>query len=146
MRSKKEEKNIQGNALNGSINLIGVGTSITGDISCKGDIRIDGEIRGNIISKSKVVIGVTGIVTGDIIGTQADVSGTLKGEVSVSEILYLKASAKVNGDINTNKLIVESGAVFTGNCNMGIDLDASGEEKSNESEQKRQELNPTTAS
>lgn len=119
MFEKKEHRATTENVINGSINLIGQGTIITGDLTCKGDIRIDGEIVGNVISKSKVVIGATGSVTGDVIGSNADISGVLKGDVTVNDTLFLKSTAVLNGDIVTNKLIVESGAVFTGNCNMG---------------------------
>lgn len=120
MFEKKEHKVIKENELSGSINLIGQGTTITGDLSCKGDIRIDGEIVGNVISKAKVVIGNTGKVIGDIIGLNADISGDLKGDLTVTDTIFLKSSARIEGDMVTNKLIVESGAIFSGHCNMGI--------------------------
>ncbi len=120
MFEKKEHKVIKENELSGSINLIGQGTTITGDLSCKGDIRIDGEIIGNVISKAKVVIGNTGKVIGDIIGLNADISGDLKGDLTVTDTIFLKSSARIEGDMVTNKLIVESGAIFSGHCNMGI--------------------------
>jgi cytoskeletal protein CcmA (bactofilin family) len=119
MFAKKEHNATTENVINGSINLIGQGTTITGDLTCKGDIRIDGEIIGNVISLAKVVIGVTGSVKGDVIGSNADISGVLTGDLTVNDTLFLKGSAVLNGDIVTNKLIVEAGAVFTGNCNMG---------------------------
>ena len=119
MFAKKEHNATTENVINGSINLIGQGTTITGDLTCKGDIRIDGEIIGNVISMAKVVIGATGSVIGDVIGSNADISGKLKGDLTVNDTLFLKGSAVLNGDIVTNKLIVEAGAVFTGNCNMG---------------------------
>lgn len=118
--NKQEVSPTNENVISGSINLIGVGTSITGDVSCKGDIRIDGNIMGNVISKSKVVIGSTGSVTGDINCSHADISGYHKGDISVAETLFLKSTARIEGDIITHKLIVEAGAVFTGNCNMGV--------------------------
>jgi cytoskeletal protein CcmA (bactofilin family) len=102
-----------------SINLIGAGTTIEGDIRSNGDIRIDGTVFGNVISKAKVVIGTTGVVEGDITSANADISGTVKGKTNISELLFLKASSKINGDIVTGKLIVEVGASFTGSCNMG---------------------------
>lgn len=119
MFAKKEHNATSENVINGSINLIGQGTTITGDLTCKGDIRIDGEIIGNVISMAKVVIGNTGSVKGDVIGSNADISGVLTGDLTVNDTLFLKSSAVLNGDIVTNKLIVEAGAVFTGNCNMG---------------------------
>ena len=104
---------------NASINLIGAGTVIEGDVKSNGDIRIDGAVYGHVFSKAKVVVGNTGLVEGDINCVNADVSGTVKGKSTVSELLFLKASSKMNGDIITGKLVVEVGATFTGSCNMG---------------------------
>ena len=102
-----------------SINLIGTGTVIEGDIRSNGDIRIDGAVHGNVYSKAKVVVGNTGLVEGNINCQNADVSGTVKGKSTINELLFLKASSKMNGDIVTGKLVVEVGATFTGSCNMG---------------------------
>lgn len=102
-----------------SINLIGAGTSIEGEVTSAGDIRIDGTIVGSVSSKAKVVVGSTGVIQGDIICQNADISGTVKGKTNVTEMLFLKATARMNGDIQTGKLVVEVGAVFTGSCNMG---------------------------
>lgn len=104
---------------NSSINLIGAGTVIEGDIRSNGDIRIDGTVHGKVISKAKVVVGSTGTVDGDVTCQSSDLSGTVKGKMSVSELLFLKSSAKIIGDIVTGKLVVEVGATFTGSCNMG---------------------------
>ncbi len=112
-----QTKNGENNS--GTINIIGAGTSIEGEVRSNGDIRIDGTIKGSITSKARVVIGSTGMVEGDVICQNADVSGSIKGRTTVSELLFLKATAKVNGDIITGKLVVEVGASFTGACNMG---------------------------
>lgn len=103
---------------NNAINLLGIGTEITGDITSNGDIRIDGILIGNIITKGKVVIGETGKVKGEITCKNSDVSGSIDGKIVVSQLLSLKVSANVNGDIQTNKLSIEPGSKFTGNCNM----------------------------
>jgi cytoskeletal protein CcmA (bactofilin family) len=92
---------------------------IEGDIRSSGDIRIDGTVHGNVYSKAKIVIGSTGLVEGDINCQNADVSGTIKGKSGINELLFLKSTSKLNGDIITGKLIVEVGASFTGTCNMG---------------------------
>jgi cytoskeletal protein CcmA (bactofilin family) len=116
---KSKEKNTKNQDLNqGSYNLIGPGTLIKGDITSKGDIRIEGCLNGTIILKAKLVIGQTGTVEGNIEAQNADVSGTINGNVVVAELLFLKASARINGDIVTGKLVVESGAVFNGSCIM----------------------------
>src|SRR4051812_8821788 len=102
-----------------SINLIGAGTVVEGDIKSTGDIRIDGTVYGSVFSKAKVVVGATGLVEGNISSTNSDISGSVKGKTNVSELLFLKSTAKVSGDIVTGKLVVEVGATFTGSCNMG---------------------------
>jgi len=102
-----------------AINMIGSGTVITGDIKSKGDIRIDGSLIGSIKTEGKVVVGEGGIVEGDVVCQDADIAGVLKAKISVSQLLSLKSSAKLNGDIITNKLSIEPGASFTGSCSMG---------------------------
>lgn len=104
---------------NGSVNLIGVGTIIEGEIKSNGDIRIDGTVSGSLTSKAKVVVGNTGIIEGDVNCQNADVSGKIKGKLAVSELLFLKSTSFITGDIITKKLVVEAGANFTGSCNMG---------------------------
>lgn len=107
------------NENNGVVNHIGVGTTITGEIISSGDIRIDGSLNGSINTKGKVVVGATGIVEGDVNCQNADISGELKASISVAELLSLKNTAKLHGDILTNKLAIEPGASFTGSCSMG---------------------------
>jgi len=102
-----------------SINLIGAGTVIEGEVKSSGDIRIDGTVIGTVHSKSKIVIGNTGRIDGDMYCQNADISGMIKGKSNVNEMLFLKSTGNIKGDIHTGKLVVEVGASFTGNCNMG---------------------------
>ena len=88
------------------------------DITSSGDIRVTGP-KGSINTKGKVVVGSTGIVEGDVVCQNADISGELKAKISVSELLALKSTAKLDGDIVTNKLAIEPGATFSGSCSMG---------------------------
>lgn len=103
------------------INIIGNGTTIKGDINASGDMRIDGTLIGSINSKGKVVIGVTGTVEGEIVCQNADFSGNIKAKVNVAELLAMKASANLVGDITTDKLSIEPGAKFSGTCKMPDD-------------------------
>ena len=102
-----------------SVNIIGAGTIIDGDITTNGDMRIDGSLKGSINVKGKLGGGTSGNIDGEIICQNADVSGTIKGKIAVSELLSLKASSKLTGDIITNKIAVEPGATFSGSCSMG---------------------------
>jgi cytoskeletal protein CcmA (bactofilin family) len=101
-----------------SINILGPGTVVKGDIHANGDFRIDGTLTGTISAKGKLVIGATGSVEGEISCQNADFSGYVKGKVNVSEMLALKSTAKIIGDIIINKLSIEPGAQFSGSCNM----------------------------
>src|ERR1043165_2473455 len=102
-----------------AINLIGLGTQITGDINSAGDVRIDGTLNGNIKLEGRLVIGPNGKIEGKVICQNAEISGEIKGTLEVVDMLSLKHTAKILGDIITGKLTIEPGAVFTGTCNMG---------------------------
>jgi cytoskeletal protein CcmA (bactofilin family) len=102
-----------------TINLIGVGTSIKGDMNSDGDMRVDGAVNGTVNCKGKLVIGNTGKIEGEISCQNADISGTITGNIVVLELLALKSTANIKGDIETGKLSVEPGASFTGSCSMG---------------------------
>lgn len=99
-------------------NNIVSGTIIKGDISSEGDFRIDGKLIGSINSKGKIVVGQSGIIEGEIICQNADVSGKIKAQVKVEHLLTMKSTAELNGDVTTGKLAIEPGAKFTGSCNM----------------------------
>lgn len=101
-----------------SVNIIGAGTVIEGDIKSDGDIRIDGTLNGSLITKGKLVLGTTGMVDGEVACQNADISGTINGKIKVTELLSLKATSKLTGDITTNKLSIEPGANFSGSCAM----------------------------
>lgn len=101
------------------INLVGKGTKITGDVTSDGDIRIDGELTGNLECSGRVVIGITGKVTGEIRCKNSEISGYQKGKLQIEQHLNLKSSSKVYGEISTGKLSIEPGALFSGSCQMG---------------------------
>jgi len=101
-----------------SVNMLGAGTTIKGDIQSNGDFRIDGILIGSITSKGKIVIGQTGSVDGEVNCRNADISGQVKAQLTVAELLTLKATAKLSGEITTSKLSIEPGARFSGTCNM----------------------------
>ncbi len=101
-----------------STSLIGAGTSMKGDITSNGDIRIDGTLVGNIHCTAKVVIGANGVVEGDISGQQADIMGKVTGTIKVKDLLQLKSNCTVNGNLHSAKLQIEPSASFNGQCHM----------------------------
>ncbi|MCD6112650.1 MAG: polymer-forming cytoskeletal protein [Bacteroidales bacterium] len=101
-----------------SVNLLGVGTKIKGDINTNGDFRVDGALIGTIITKGKIIVGESGSIEGEIKCKNADISGVIKAKITVAELLTLKSSSKFSGEVYTNKIAIEPGANFSGSCNM----------------------------
>lgn len=126
---------------NTTINLISNGTDITGDVKSNGDIRIDGSLTGNLNTKGKVVIGPTGKISGEVNCKNSEVSGVIEGKIIVGQLLNLKASSKILGDIVTAKLAIEPGAKFTGTCKMS-DTEENGGAISKEKTQENQGEKP----
>lgn len=117
-KSKENKMAKTGEFDTNTVTTISTGTIVTGDIHSEGDFRIVGKLIGNIHSTGKVVVGQNGIVEGDIYCQNADFSGKIKGNVEVENLLLLKASVSLDGNIITSKLSIESGAQYSGNCNM----------------------------
>ncbi len=107
-----------------AVNMIGKGTSIKGDIRSDGDFRVDGILHGSIQSNGKIVVGVSGIIEGDITCQNADFSGQVKATIRVRELLSLKATSRFTGEVHTGKLAIEPGAKFSGTCNMEDESEA----------------------
>ncbi|MCL2132181.1 MAG: polymer-forming cytoskeletal protein [Lentimicrobiaceae bacterium] len=101
-----------------SINIIGYGTEIQGNVNTTGDIRVDGKITGDFSTNQKLVIGQSGIIEGDITCRDCDVSGKIAGNVVVNEVIVLNSTADITGDISTRTLAIEMGAQFSGVCKM----------------------------
>jgi cytoskeletal protein CcmA (bactofilin family) len=94
------------------INNIGNGTVIEGNIRTEGDIRIDGKIVGNIVSKGRLVTGPTSEIIGDLVCVNGNIDGKVKGNIQVSETLRITKTAVIDGNISVKKLIVDEGAVI----------------------------------
>lgn len=102
------------------INIMNAGTSITGDLNSEGDLRIDGIVKGSITVKTKLVLGPSSKIDGNVKAANCDVQGTVNGNIYIEDLLTVKSTAKIVGDIKSQKLVIESGAEFNGNSQMGI--------------------------
>ena len=99
-------------------NVIAKNSVFKGDISSEGDFRIDGVLEGTLQTKGRVIIGKEGKITGNVEATNADVEGKFSGELKVTNILTIKSSAHISGDVFVGKLSVEPGAIFNATCAM----------------------------
>lgn len=116
MTTRPEE--MSGAVSSARLNTIAAGTSLVGNIEAASDCRIDGSIKGNIKCTSKIIIGQTGIVEGDIICDSIDIEGKVKANITANDIISLRATAVLAGDIASCKLAIEPGATFVGNCKI----------------------------
>lgn len=101
-----------------AVSMISSSTEITGNIITNGDIRIDGSLIGNISSALRIVLGEEGKIEGNIVCNNCEIAGMIHGDVTVNETLAIKGTANIHGNISANKLIIEQGAIFCGNCTM----------------------------
>lgn len=99
-------------------NAIANGTYIKGNINAQEDFRIDGSIEGDISCNGKVVVGPQAVITGNVSCINADVLGTINGNIELKESLIIRSSGKICGDITTRILSVEPDAFFSGRCVM----------------------------
>lgn len=99
-------------------NVIAQGTRIIGSIETNSDIRIDGTLEGDVNCRGKIVIGPQGVIKGNIDCISADILGSIDGKVLTTDMLSLKSSASIIGEIHTKALSIEPGATFNGTCEM----------------------------
>ena len=118
--SLKRSSGAENNNTETGINRIVEGTIVEGTINSDSNLRIDGEFKGNLITKGRLVVGLKGKVSGTVNCLCCDVEGTLEGEVTVLELLSMKSSSTVQGDLYYGQLSVEAGAKALGTFRMGV--------------------------
>ncbi|GAB6122704.1 bactofilin family protein [Dysgonomonas termitidis] len=122
-----KKNNIQGVVSAGSLgntpSVLSQSTMFSGEINSKGDLRIDGNVEGNIRCEGKVIIGPDGCVKGNIKSTSIELMGKINGDVIAYDIVRLKSSSYFKGEITAVNLEIEAGANFFGTCKMVTDQD-----------------------
>lgn len=98
--------------------VIGRETEFKGTITARGSIRIEGQMEGELVSSSQVMIGETGVVKANIQAQAALFAGMVTGNITVAKQLELLPTAKLYGDITVGSLVVGEGALFKGACVM----------------------------
>lgn len=117
MFSESKKKRASGET-RGQSNRIGKSTNIKGDVVSEADFRIDGKLEGSVETSGKIVIGASGIIIGKIICANADIEGKFNGELIVSNLLTLKNTAVIEGEVTVSKLSIDPGATFNATCAM----------------------------
>ncbi|MFM6946491.1 MAG: polymer-forming cytoskeletal protein [Flavobacteriales bacterium] len=100
------------------LNKIVAGTEINGDLTSDSNIHLEGEVNGNVSCAGRVVIGSSGKINGNLVCVHAEIEGAMEGQLMVENLLVLRSTARIKGDIQTMKLHIEEGAFFEGACVM----------------------------
>lgn len=95
------------------------GTEFEGELRFKDTFRIDGSVKGRIVSDNTLIVGESGRVDADIECAVVSIRGQVSGRVHGRERIELLAGSRVQATLVSPKLLIEEGAFFQGQCDMG---------------------------
>ena len=98
--------------------VIGKKTVVEGTLTGNELLRIDGLVKGKVLSEGRVIIGRDGKVEGEVRASEIFVGGIIEGELYAYGKVEANATGRIFGDIHTACLIVDENAVFEGRCEM----------------------------
>ncbi|MBI5546561.1 MAG: polymer-forming cytoskeletal protein [Deltaproteobacteria bacterium] len=113
--TKRDDDAVRGADLNA---VLGRGTEFEGKLTFEGDVRMEGRFSGEIFSKDRLQVGESAKVQAEITVGTITVYGEIVGNIKASQLVELKASARVKGNIETPALTIEKGVMFEGSCKM----------------------------
>ena len=100
--------------------IIGKGTRIEGNMEVSQSLRIDGVFKGSISTTDTLIVGSTGELSDVTIKVKnAIIGGSIKGNVTASNKVTLESTSRLDGDLTAKLLVIEEGALFSGNCTSG---------------------------
>ncbi len=100
--------------------LVGANSELSGDITVQGTLRVDGKFTGNI-NADWVILGESGSISGNVHARCAVIGGTIKGNIKAEELIEIKHTGQLWGDIYTKKLSVAEGGIFEGHSHIQKD-------------------------
>ncbi len=100
------------------VTLLGPGTMLRGDLQCRGTIRVEGTVFGDVASGDSVVLLESGRIQGNVAAGQVIVGGEIVGNVSAVERIEITAKGRVVGDMIAARISVHEGVLFEGRCTM----------------------------
>ena len=120
---------------------VGTGTTLTGETNFQAMLRVDGHLTGRVISDNgTLIVGSGGQVDADVLVSAATIGGTVNGDIVATEKVELGRTARVIGNIQTPRLMIEDGAIFEGSCSM-LKAKESSEKRAEEARQAQYVVN-----
>lgn len=99
--------------------VIGKETSLeTGKLMSKASVQINGSVAGDAVIDASLVVGLGGLIKGNVEANFILVAGTIEGNILAKEQLHVTKTAVINGDITCGSIIIDDGAVMNGNFKM----------------------------
>lgn len=99
--------------------FVGHGTVLTGETNFQAMLRVDGVLQGTVSSEAgTLIVGTNGQVDANVAVASATINGTVNGDIVATEKLHLGRTAKVVGNVQTPKIVIEEGAILEGSCSM----------------------------
>ena len=108
-------KGLTAEDLNG---FMDVGTEFIGELRFRDTFRIDGRVRGKVVSDNTLIVGESGQVEAEIDCGVVSIRGSVSGKIHARQRIELLAGCKVHGTLIAPKVVIEEGAFFEGNCDM----------------------------
>lgn len=95
------------------------GTEFIGELRFRDTFRIDGRLKGKVVSEHTLIVGETGQVDAEIECAVVSIKGTVSGRVHARQRIELLSGSRVQATLVSPRLMIEEGAVFQGQCDMG---------------------------
>jgi len=124
------------------LNFLGGGTVVEGSIHSENSVRVDGKIKGELICKNTLTVGLNGEIEGEVEAKNAIIGGKVKGKISIAEKVVLESKSVLIGELKASKLIIDEGAVFEGTSYMGQSKNPSPVEKSDVADKNQNYVKP----
>lgn len=100
------------------VSTIAQDMKITGDVTCTGVIKIEGQVEGSVKGARQVLIGRQGMVKGDVSAREAIIGGKIEGSVTASDRVEVQSTALINGDLFAKSMLVQEGGRINGAIRM----------------------------
>jgi cytoskeletal protein CcmA (bactofilin family) len=101
-----------------SQSLIQEGVSIRGEVRAEGDVRLEGNLEGSLVTDARIIVGATGRINADLEAEEVLVMGRVQGRVVGRKRIELRKGAHVEGDLVAQALVIEEGVFFQGLAQM----------------------------
>src|ERR1700675_123565 len=104
--------------------FIDQGVTLEGTLTVKGTFRVNGNVKGNIISEQTVILGEGAKVEGQIEGNRVVISGRFDGVIFAKGRVEIESKGVVTGEVHSPCMVIDPGGIFDGRCHMLASSDA----------------------